>query len=86
MSGWTPTPALRRASVIGGVLPIAALVLGRADILLLAVPFVIGTVAALLRRPAGDPTGTLTLATSSVLEGEVVDAQVTVSGHSGVPL
>ncbi|NUT44746.1 MAG: DUF58 domain-containing protein [Thermoactinospora sp.] len=84
--GWTPTPALRRASVIGGVLPIAALVLGRADILLLAVPFVIGAVASLLRRPEGDPAGTLTLANPSVLEGEVVDAQVTVGGHSQVPV
>ncbi|WP_084958210.1 hypothetical protein [Thermoactinospora rubra] len=65
---WAPTPALRRVAVLAAVAPLLALFLGRPDVLLVAVPMVVGAVAALSRRPAGAPRADLSLEAVSVLE------------------
>jgi uncharacterized protein (DUF58 family) len=47
---------LRRAVLLTGLLTIAAVVLGRADLVILAAPFAVGTAWALRRRPRHPPT------------------------------
>ncbi|HZC27921.1 MAG TPA: DUF58 domain-containing protein, partial [Actinopolymorphaceae bacterium] len=49
--GWSPTPALRRALVLALFLLVAAVVGGRVDLAILAMPFVVGTATALRFRP-----------------------------------
>lgn len=49
--GWRPAHALRRAVLLGLVLPGAAVATGRADLLVLGAPLAIGTVLAVLAGP-----------------------------------
>jgi uncharacterized protein (DUF58 family) len=52
---WTPTHAFGRAVLLSGLLLIAGVALGRADLVVLATPFVLGAAVALRRRPVGVP-------------------------------
>jgi len=52
---WAPTRALGRAVIVSGLLLLAAVALGRVDLVVLATPFALGTVLALRRRPAQRP-------------------------------
>jgi uncharacterized protein (DUF58 family) len=56
VTGWRPTAALVRVVVLGFVPLVAGLLSGRADVLVLAVPFVIGGALAAQRRPRVRPT------------------------------
>ncbi|MFI6818136.1 DUF58 domain-containing protein [Nonomuraea sp. NPDC050328] len=86
MSGlWRPTRALRRALVLVAVAPLAALLLGRPGLLVLAAPFALGTVLALARRPAGPPEAALELAAASVPEGEHAEATVRLTVPTATP-
>jgi uncharacterized protein (DUF58 family) len=52
---WAPTPALGRAVLVTGLLAIVGVLLGRADLVLLAAPLALGTAWALRRRPSDPP-------------------------------
>jgi len=75
---WTPTPALRRALIVVLVLCVGAVVTGRVDLAVLAVPFVLGTATALGSRPRGRPTVTLVVERSRLTEGERLTAHVAI--------
>ena len=74
-----PTAALWRAAVLVGVLGLLALVTGRAELVLVALPFAIGTVAALTLRPDASPYSGAELSERSVLEGDRTELQVKVT-------
>lgn len=61
------------------VLLLAAVVFGRADLVAVAVPLVLGTVLALVRRPVAAPTVGLRVASDVVAEGQPVLATMSVS-------
>lgn len=84
MTGWAPTRALGRAVLVTGLLLVAAVLLGRIDLVVLAVPFAVGTAVALSRRPAGAPLVDLTVADPDVAEGEPVAATVSVDNPDPV--
>ena len=54
---WTSTPALRRAVVLSVGLCLLAVTFGRVDLLVMAVPFALGTALTLRSRPAGPAPG-----------------------------
>ena len=56
MTGWRPTAALVRLVTLAFVPLVAGLLSGRPDVLVLAVPFVLGGALASVRRPSGIPT------------------------------
>jgi len=67
--GWRPTPAFGRAVGVGAGLLLAAILLRRADLVVLAAPLVIGAALALTDRPTGRPAVGLTVPGDAVLEG-----------------
>jgi uncharacterized protein (DUF58 family) len=69
-AGWRPTTTLARAALVSGVLAAAAVILGRADLLVLATPFLVHTTVALVRRPGRAPRVSTRLDHRSVREGE----------------
>ncbi|SNS02132.1 Uncharacterized conserved protein, DUF58 family, contains vWF domain [Streptosporangium subroseum] len=80
---WTSTPALRRAVAFSVGLCLLAVTFGRMDLLVMAVPFALGTALTLRSRPAGPPRAALRLDDVAVVEGGDVSASVTVDGdHS----
>jgi uncharacterized protein (DUF58 family) len=66
---WAPTRALGRAVLLTGVLLIAGVLLGRTDLIVVAMPFAIGTAVALRRRPRGQPRLTLSADDTDLAEG-----------------
>ncbi|MBY8872116.1 DUF58 domain-containing protein [Micromonospora sp. PLK6-60] len=54
-AGWSPSRALGRAVLFTGVLLIAAVLLGRVDLVVLATPIALGTAYSLRRRPTAAP-------------------------------
>jgi uncharacterized protein (DUF58 family) len=84
--GWYPTRALRRG-VLLAVLPVlAAVLLGRVELVLLAVPFAVGTAVSLAGRPRGVPERRLGLEQASSVEGGTAAARVEVRNDTGSPL
>jgi uncharacterized protein (DUF58 family) len=84
MTGWLPTRALGRAVLLTGLLLAGAVLLGRTDLVVLAVPFALGTAVALSRRPAAAPLVDLAVADADVAEGEPVGATVVVDNPDPV--
>lgn len=84
MSGWRPTAALVRAVGVGGVLLLVAVLLRRADLVVLAAPLLIGTTLALARRPAAGPSAELDVPPGALLEGDPLPATVAVSAPDGI--
>jgi len=80
-SRWQPTTTLVRASLSSGTLALLAVVTGRPDVLVLAVPLLLHAVAAVVRRPATVPTVTSRLGATAVREGEGVNLHLEVD-HS----
>ncbi|MER6584540.1 DUF58 domain-containing protein [Micromonospora chalcea] len=78
-SGWAPTWALGRAVLLTGVLLVAAVLLGRIDLVVLATPFALGTAYALRRRPAGLPDLELGVGDTHLVEGAPLAATVAVA-------
>jgi uncharacterized protein (DUF58 family) len=70
--GWRPSTALVRAASTSTALVVLALIAGRPDLLVLAAPLLVHTVAAFLRRPpmADVPTVQTRLDTGMLREGE----------------
>ncbi|MEP6696597.1 MAG: DUF58 domain-containing protein [Pseudonocardiales bacterium] len=81
---WRPTRALPRAVSVVGVLLVLAAVFGRPDLAALAVPFVVGTAVALLRRPGAAPTVRLTLPAQVLAEGQTMEAAVYVETENSL--
>ncbi|MBG0831396.1 DUF58 domain-containing protein [Planomonospora sp. ID67723] len=77
---WFTTAAFRRAAVLTAGLCLAAVALGRVDLLAVAVPFVLGTVLSLRSRPGREPVAVLRLDDEAVTEGGTVTASVSVDG------
>ena len=75
---WVPTRALRRAVGMALVLLIVGVTIGRLDVVVLGLPFVFGTAAALARRPHRVPTAELVVDTDLSAEGGTVTGRVTV--------
>ncbi|MGH3737443.1 MAG: DUF58 domain-containing protein [Micromonosporaceae bacterium] len=78
MDDWQPTRALRRAVGLVCLLLIAAVTVGRPDLAVLAIPFVVGTLWALRRRPDGLPEVAMRVDETQVGEGLDVSAAVSV--------
>ena len=77
--GWRPTAALGRAVGVGAGLLLAAVLLRRADLVVLAAPLVLGAALALTDRPTGRPAVGLVVPGDAVLEGGQTTVTATVS-------
>jgi uncharacterized protein (DUF58 family) len=82
--GWAPTWALGRAVLLTGLLLIAAVLLGRVDLVVLAVPFALGTAYALRRRPTAAPLLEVATTDAHLVEGGPLAATVTVGNPDTV--
>lgn len=80
--GWAPARALGRAVAVGAVLLLAGLLLGRADLVALGVPFVVGATLGLARRTPPLLTARLDLAATVLPEGLVSPATVRVAADA----
>jgi uncharacterized protein (DUF58 family) len=83
---WVPTPALRRGLGIAALALLAAAALGRLELVLLAVPFALGTALSLVARPDRPPRSSLSLDAPTTVEGGPVAARVQVASEAGRPL
>ncbi|WP_345536584.1 DUF58 domain-containing protein [Phytohabitans rumicis] len=81
---WAPTRALGRAVLLTGLLLITGVLVGRVDLVVLAIPFAVGTAVALRRRPRERPRIALTVDDAYLAEGDEAAAVVTV-GNPDVP-
>lgn len=81
---WIPTRALGRAVLLTGLLLVAGVLLGRIDLVVLAVPFALGTAYALHRRPVEPPRIGLAAAEGQLVEGGPLAATVTVGNPDPV--
>lgn len=81
---WAPTPALRRALVATAAPLLLAVLLGRTDLVVLALPFALGLAAALARLPKKAPEATVTVDEDCVVEGETTAARVTIDNPDEV--
>lgn len=69
-ASWLPTPALNAAALAIVLLSLLAVALSRQDLLILALPMIVGTVLPLLTRGYRLPVLQTRLAATSLLEGE----------------
>jgi uncharacterized protein (DUF58 family) len=82
---WAPTRALGRAVLLTGLLLVGAVLLGRADLVVLAAPFALGSAYALRRRPVALPQLRLSLPDDQpVVEGGEVSAAASVGNQDEV--
>jgi uncharacterized protein (DUF58 family) len=85
-AGWTPTRALQRGIGIAALALLAAAALGRVELVLVAVPFAVGTALSLAARPDRAPRSSLVLDTRSTVEGGPIAARVQVASDASRPL
>lgn len=83
---WTPTRALRRGVFVAGIVLLAAIVLGRLDLVILAAPFALGTALSLRRRPSLGPRLRVRHSGTFVAEGSPVELAVAVGNPDPVHL
>ncbi|MEU3453944.1 DUF58 domain-containing protein [Micromonospora sp. NPDC006766] len=84
VSGWEPTRALGRAVLLTGLLLIAAVLLGRIDLVVLATPFALGTAYGLRRRPSALPELEIVTGEAQLVEGAPMTATVVVANPDTV--
>src|SRR2546429_4095669 len=77
---WAPTNAFGRSVLLVGLLLVAAMLLGRPDLVVLAAPFALGAALGIWRRPSRVPVVRAELGADFVGEGGRVPAGVGV-GH-----
>ncbi|MGW5670358.1 DUF58 domain-containing protein [Micromonospora sp. NPDC003776] len=82
--GWAPTWALGRAVLLTGLLLVAAVLLGRIDLVVLATPFALGTAYGLRRRPTTLPGLEVGVGGAHLVEGTPMTATVTVANPDTV--
>jgi uncharacterized protein (DUF58 family) len=78
---WVPTRALSRAVFVTGLALLAAVLLGRADLVVLVAPLALGVAFGLLRRPSGAPGLRLSTVESLPVEGGEIGATVEVENR-----
>ena len=83
-TGWAPTWALGRAVLLTGLLVIAAVLLGRIDLVVLAAPFALGTAYALHRRPTAGPQLEISTGDAHLVEGGPMAATVSIGNPDTV--
>lgn len=83
---WTPTRALGRAVLLTGTLVLLAVVLGRLDLVALAVPFAVGAAWSLRNRPVREPRVEIGLPADAVAEGADLGAVLRVGNPDRVRL
>ena len=83
---WQPTRALRRAVGLVCLLLIAAVAVGRPDLVVVALPLIVGTLWALRRRPTDLPELVVRAEQTQVGEGEQLAATATVVNSGAVRL
>ena len=81
---WRPTPALVRAGLASMAGAVAAVLLGRPDLLVLAVPLAVCAAGAVLSRPARPPRAATDLVHPSVREGEGTLVRARLTGAEDV--
>ena len=86
MYDWVPTRALRRAVGMALVLLIVGVAIGRLDLVVLGLPFVLGAGWGLARRPHRVPTAELTVDTAVTAEGGAVTGRVSIDNPDPAPL
>lgn len=77
--GWRPTAALVRAVGLGAALMLAAVLLRRVDLAVIAAPLLLGAAVALAGRPHAGPTLTLRVPSDALLEGGKAELVATVT-------
>lgn len=85
-AAWRPTRALQRATAVVGVALVLAIVLTRVELVLVAVPFALGTAVSLTARPQQAPQPALSLDSATTVEGTPVAARVAVRNDDPLPL
>ncbi|MGR6317280.1 DUF58 domain-containing protein [Micromonospora soli] len=83
-AGWAPTAALGRAVLLTGLLLVAAVLLGRTDLVVLAAPFALGTAYGLRRRPTALPELEIGTGDAHLVEGAPMAATVAVANPDTV--
>jgi len=82
--GWRPTAALVRSGLGSLSLVVLALVIGRPDLLVLAVPLLVFTAAGIWQRPSQVPRVATKLVHSTLREGEGTAVRATLTNAAGV--
>jgi uncharacterized protein (DUF58 family) len=85
MSGWLPTKALGRAVLLTGVLLLLATLLGRFDLVVLAMPLALGAGLALARRPTATPTVELAVDDTALVEGTPIAVRLGAGNPDPLP-
>ncbi|THV43180.1 DUF58 domain-containing protein [Glycomyces buryatensis] len=83
---WRRTPALVRAVALAGFCLLIAVAFGRVDLVLLGVPFALGTALLLRGRPVQTPKASLELAEDICAEGATAEAALTVTNPEDTPI
>ncbi|MEH0980726.1 DUF58 domain-containing protein [Micromonospora sp. CPCC 205556] len=83
-AGWAPTWALGRAVLLTGLLLIAAVLIGRVDLVVLATPFALGTAYALRRRPTSAPRLEILTGDAQLVEGGAMTTSIGVGNPDTV--
>jgi len=83
VTGWRPTAALVRLVTLAFVPLVAGLLSGRPDVLVLAVPFVLGGALASMRRPDAFPSVRIEAPTEPLTEHTEIPVTVTVVNERG---
>jgi uncharacterized protein (DUF58 family) len=76
---WRPTRALRRGGALATVPLLAAVLIGQVELVLLAVPFAVGTALSLARRPVAAAQPSLSLDQPTSVENGEIRARVQVA-------
>jgi uncharacterized protein (DUF58 family) len=85
-AAWRPSMALRRGVLLVVLPSLLAVLAGQPELVLVAVPFAVGTAWALMRHPGRVPQARLSLDQEHGLEGGAADARVTVRNDTDVPM
>ncbi|MFD6754032.1 DUF58 domain-containing protein [Micromonospora gifhornensis] len=84
-ANWAPTAALGRAVLLTGLLLVAAVLLGRVDLIVLAAPFALGTAYALRNRPTELPRVWVSVDEGHLVEGGELVGRVSVGNPDATP-
>ncbi|MFD0968674.1 DUF58 domain-containing protein [Plantactinospora endophytica] len=84
MPDWVSTRALGRAVLLTGLFLVAGALLGRADLVVLAAPFALGTAYALRRRPEHPPEIAIGVDDTNLVEGAGLVGGISVGNRDDV--
>ncbi len=84
MTGWSPTPALGRATLVAAAALIGAALTGSPVLVILAAPFLVPAVLGLLGRPTSEPGIRSQLGVSRLHEGQGTTSTLHITGGDEV--